>query len=66
MNLTQDQQQTFNEILNLVHCLRIERDKDKASHIQYLIEREKNTLMKSMPSFRDYVTFMANAAPLFH
>jgi hypothetical protein len=56
----------FNTILDLVYCLRRERDKEKASNIQYLIEAEKNKLMKSMPSFRDYVKFMANSAPLFH
>jgi hypothetical protein len=66
MILSSDQQQMFNTILDLVYCLRRERDKEKANHIQYLIEAEKNKLMKSMPSFRDYLKFMANSAPLFH
>jgi hypothetical protein len=65
MDLTVDQQQTFNAILDLVYCMRRERDKEKADHIQHLLESEKNKLMKSMPSFRDYIRFMANAAPLF-
>jgi hypothetical protein len=55
----------FNTILDLVYCMRRERDKEKADHIQHLLESEKNKLMKSMPSFRDYIRFMANAAPLF-
>ena len=66
MILSSEQQQTFNTILDLVHCLKRERDREKASSIQYLIEAEKNKLMKSMPSFRDYIRFMANSAPLFH
>jgi site-specific recombinase len=66
MILSSEQQQMFNTILDLVYCLRREKDKEKASHIQYLIEAEKNKLMKSMPSFRDYIKFMANSAPLFH
>ena len=66
MILSSEQQQTFNTILDLVHCLKRERDREKASIIQYLIESEKNKLMKSMPSFRDYIRFMANSAPLFH
>jgi len=65
MDLTVDQQQTFNTILDLVYCMRRERDKEKADHIQHILESEKNKLMKSMPSFRDYIRFMANAAPLF-
>ena len=65
MDLTVDQQQTFNSILDLVYCMRRERDKEKADHIQHLLESEKNKLMKSMPSFRDYLSFMAKAAPLF-
>jgi hypothetical protein len=65
MDLTAEQQQTFNTILDLVYCMRRERDKEKADHIQHLLESEKNKLMKSMPSFRDYIRFMANAAPLF-
>jgi hypothetical protein len=65
MDLTAEQQQTFNTILDLVYCIRRERDKEKADHIQHLLESEKNKLMKSMPSFRDYIRFMANAAPLF-
>lgn len=65
MTLTSEQQQMFNTILDLVYCLRRERDKEKANHIQYLIEAEKNKLMKSMPSFRDYLRFMSEAAPLF-
>ena len=65
MDLTPDQQQMFNTILDLVYCEKREKDKEKASHIQYLIEAEKNKFMKSMPSFRDYLRFMANAAPLF-
>ena len=65
MDLTSEQQQMFNTILDLVYCLRRERNKEKADHIQYLIEAEKNKLMKSMPSFRDYLRFMADAAPLF-
>ena len=65
MNLTAEQQQMFNTILDLVYCLRRERNREKANHIEYLIESEKNKLMKSMPSFRDYLRFMANASPLF-
>ncbi len=65
MVLTSEQQQMFNTILDLVYCLRRERNKEKASHIQYLIEAEKNKLMKSMPSFKDYLRFMSDAAPLF-
>jgi hypothetical protein len=65
MVLTLEQQQMFNTILDLVYCLRRERNKEKASHIQYLIEAEKNKLMKSMPSFKDYLRFMSDAAPLF-
>jgi len=65
MTLSVEQQQTFNKILDLVYCKRRERDSDKASHIQFLIEAEKNKLMKSMPSFRDYLVFMREAAPLF-
>lgn len=65
MTLTLEQQQMFNTILDLVYCLRRERDREKANHIQYLIEAEKNKLMKSMPSFRDYIRFMADASPLF-
>ena len=57
MTLTPEQQQMFNSILDLVYCYRRERDKDKADHIQYLIEAEKNKFMKSMPSFRDYIRF---------
>jgi hypothetical protein len=45
--------------------MRRERDKEKADHIQNLLESEKNKFMKSMPSFRDYLSFMAKAAPLF-
>ena len=65
MDLTVDQQQTFNTILDLVYCMRRERDKEKADHIQHLLESEKNKLMKSMPSFRDFLSFMAKAPPLF-
>ena len=65
MTLTSEQQQMFNSILDLVYCYRRERNKEKADHIQYLIEAEKNKFMKSMPSFRDYIRFMADAAPLF-
>jgi hypothetical protein len=65
MDLTVEQQQMFNTILDLVYCMRRERDKEKADHIHHLLESEKNKLMKSMPSFRDYIRFMANAAPLF-
>ena len=65
MDLTTEQQQMFNTILDLVYCLRRERNREKANHIEYLIESEKNKLMKSMPSFRDYLRFMANASPLF-
>lgn len=64
MNLSQEQQQTFNTILDLVYCLRLEKDEDKKTHIGHLIESEKNKLMKSMP-FRDYITFMREASPLF-
>jgi len=65
MDLTTEQQQMFNTILDLVYCLRRERNREKANHIEYLIESEKNKLMKSMPSFRDYLRFMADASPLF-
>ena len=65
MDLNQEQQQTFNTLLDLVYCLKRERNSEKKSHIQYLVEREKNKLMKSMP-FRDYLRFMREAAPLFH
>jgi hypothetical protein len=64
MSLTLEQQQTFNSILDLTYCLKSERDEDKKTHIRYLIESEKNKLMKSMP-FRDYISFMKEAAPLF-
>ena len=64
MDLTQEQQQTFNTILDLVYSLKRERNVEKKTHIQYLVEREKNKLMKSM-SFRDYLAFMREAAPLF-
>ncbi len=64
MDLTQEQQQTFNTILDLVYCLRRERNAEKKNHIEYLVEKEKNKLMKSMP-FRDYLAFMREAAPLF-
>lgn len=66
MILSSEQQQMFNTILDLVYCLKRERDREEARRMQYLIEMEKNMLMKSMPSFRDYVRFMANSAPLFH
>lgn len=64
MDLNQEQQQVFNKILDLVHCSKRERDKEKKTHIGYLIESEKNKLMRSMP-FRNYLSFMREAAPLF-
>lgn len=64
MDLNQEQQQTFNSILDLFYCLKIEKDQEKKTHIKHLIEREKNKLMNSMP-FRDYLSFMREAAPLF-
>jgi hypothetical protein len=64
MYLTPEQQQVFNKILDLIHCLRRERNEEKKTRIEYLIEEEKNRLMKSM-SFRDYLSFMREAAPLF-
>lgn len=64
MDLNQEQQQVFNTILDLVHCLRRERDREKKIHIEYLVEAEKNKLMRSMP-FRDYLRFMREASPLF-
>lgn len=66
MILSLEQQQMFNTILDLVYCLKRERNREEASRMQYLIEREKNKLMKSMPSFKDYIRFMANSAPLFY
>jgi len=64
MDLNQEQQQIFNSILDLFDCLKIEKDQEKKTHIKHLVEREKNKLMKSMP-FRDYLSFMKEASPLF-
>ena len=64
MDLNQEQQQTFSSILDLSYNLKKERNPEKKKHIEYLVEREKNKLMKSMP-FRDYLSFMKEASPLF-
>ena len=64
MDLNPEQQQIFSSILDLFDCLKIEKDQEKKTHIKHLVEREKNKLMKSMP-FRDYLSFMKEASPLF-
>ena len=64
MSLEPEQQETFNNILDLVYTLKKEEDPEKKTVIQYTIESEKNKLMKSMP-FRDYISFMREASPLF-
>lgn len=65
MDIDQKQQQVFNKILDLAYCLKEEEDIDKKTHIGYLIESEKNKLMRSMP-FRNYLSFMKEAAALFN
>jgi hypothetical protein len=64
MSLDSEQQEIFNSILDSVYSLRNERDPEKKTEIQYLIEAKKNKLMNTM-SFRDYVSFMVKASPLF-
>jgi hypothetical protein len=64
MNLEPEQQEIFNNILDLVYTLKKEEDIEKKTQIQHVIESEKNKLMKSMP-FRDYISFMREASPLF-
>jgi hypothetical protein len=64
MSLEPEQQETFNNILDLVYLLKKEEDLEKKTVIQHTIESEKNKLMKSMP-FRDYISFMREASPLF-
>jgi hypothetical protein len=64
MNLELEQQEIFNNILDLVYTLKKEEDIEKKTQIQHVIESEKNKLMKSMP-FRDYISFMREASPLF-
>jgi len=64
MNLNTEQQEIFNSMLDLVYSLKSERNQDKKTEIQYLIEEKKNKLMNTMP-FRDYIKFMVKASPLF-
>jgi len=64
MNLEPEQEEIFNNILDLVYTLKKEEDIEKKTEIQYLIEAKKNKLMNTM-SFRDYVSFMVKASPLF-
>jgi hypothetical protein len=64
MSLDSEQQEIFNSILDSVSSLRNERDSEKKTQIQHVIESQKNKLMKSMP-FRDYISFMREASPLF-
>jgi hypothetical protein len=64
MNLEPEQQEIFNNILDLVYTLKKEEDIEKKTQIQHVIESEKNKLMRSMP-FRDYISFMREASPLF-
>jgi hypothetical protein len=64
MSLDSEQEEIFNSILDSVYSLRNERDPEKKTEIQYLIEAKKNKLMKSMP-FRDYISLMREASPLF-
>lgn len=64
MSLKPEQQEAFNKILDLVYTLKKEEDLEKKTGIQHTIEFEKNKLMRSMP-FRDYVSFMREASPLF-
>jgi hypothetical protein len=64
MSLEPEQQEIFNNILDLVYTLKKEEDIEKKTQIQHVIESEKNKLMKSMP-FRDYISFMREASPLF-
>jgi hypothetical protein len=64
MSLDSEQQEIFNSILDSVSSLRNERDPEKKTEIQHVIEAKKNKLMKSMP-FRDYISLMREASPLF-
>jgi hypothetical protein len=64
MNLEPEQQEIFNNILDLVYTLKKEEDIEKKTQIQHVIEAKKNKLMKSMP-FRDYISLMREASPLF-
>jgi hypothetical protein len=64
MNLEPEQEEIFNNILDLVYTLKKEEDIEKKTQIQHVIESEKNKLMRSMP-FRDYISFMREASPLF-
>jgi hypothetical protein len=64
MSLNPEQQEIFNNMLDLVYSLKTERDQDKKTEIQYQIEEKKNKLMNTMP-FRDYIKFMVKASPLF-
>ncbi len=64
MNLNPEQQEIFNNILDLAYSIKNEKDHDKKTEIQYLIEAKKNKLMNTMP-FRDYIRFMVKASPLF-
>ena len=64
MNLEPEQEEIFNNVLDLVYSLKKEEDIEKKREIQHVIESEKNKLMKSMP-FRDYISFMREASPLF-
>jgi hypothetical protein len=64
MNLEPEQEEIFNNVLDLVYTRKKEEDVEKKTQIQHVIESEKNKLMKSMP-FRDYISFMREASPLF-
>ena len=64
MSLNPEQQEIFNNMLDLVYSLKTERNQDKKTEIQYQIEEKKNKLMNTMP-FRDYIKFMVKASPLF-
>jgi len=64
MNLNSEQQEIFNNILDLFYSLKTERDEDRKTHIQYKIEEKKNKLMNTM-AFRDYIKFMVKVSPLF-
>ena len=64
MNLEPEQEEMFNNVLDLVYTLKKEEDIKKKTEIQHVIESEKNKLMRSMP-FRDYISLMREASPLF-
>lgn len=64
MSLNPEQQEIFNNMLDLVYSMKTETDHEKKVQIQYLIEEKKNKLMNTMV-FRDYIKFMVKASPLF-